>query len=181
MYFPEYKDLAERCRQRGHSLADLFGFQLSDQRCLGRLHLLGPHLINLLSVILIEVIAEYHVLGSVLGKPAIARIAHDRQYPGARVSAAKPTDVLEGAHRGFLHDVLGVRTAAGQPAGEAEGIDEVWHKHLCEAGLVACFVHIQANGSFSFDGFMARRRSFPSFSDGLRSNTRPYLQSRTSA
>ena len=75
------------------------------------------------------------------GKPAIARIAHDRQYPGARVSAAKPTNVLEGPHGGFLHDVLGIRTAAGQPAGEPEGIDEVRHKHLCEAGLIACFVH----------------------------------------
>src|SRR5262249_41999257 len=98
MYFPKYQDLAERRRQRCHRLADLFGFQLCDQRCLGCLHLLGRRLLNLLSFILIEVIAEYHVLGSVLGKPAITRIAYDRQYPGARVSAAKPTNVLEGPH-----------------------------------------------------------------------------------
>src|SRR6516164_9937477 len=98
MYFPEYQALAERCRQRGYSLANLFSFHLCDQRCLGRLHLVGSRLLNLLSVMLIEVIAEYHVLGSVFGKPAITRIAHDRQYPAARVSAAKPTNVLEGAH-----------------------------------------------------------------------------------
>src|SRR4029078_11120359 len=140
MYFPEYQDLAERCRQRAHSLADLFSFQLSDQRCLRRLRLLGPRLLKLLSVILIEVIAEHHVLGSVLGKPAIARIAHDRQYPGAWVSADKPTDVLEGAHRGFLHDVLGVRTAAGQPAGEPEGIDEGRNKTLHKRGVTPLFV-----------------------------------------
>jgi hypothetical protein len=62
-------------------------------------------------------------------------------------------------------------------AGEPEGIDEVWHKHLCEAGLVAWFVHIQVGRSASleeFNGFMARRRSFLSCADAAHRNIQSF-------
>jgi hypothetical protein len=53
-----------------------------------------------------------------------------------------PANVLEGAHRGFLHDILGVRTATGNPASEPEGIDEVRQEHLGKSSLITRVAHI---------------------------------------
>ena len=88
--------------------------------------------------------AEHQGLGSVLGKPAVAHIAHDGQHPGTRVSAAEPANVLEGAQRGLLYDILRVHTATGNPAREPEGIDEVRQEHLGKSGLITRVVHIWA-------------------------------------
>jgi hypothetical protein len=71
-----------------------------------------------------------------------ACIAHNGQHPSARVSAAELANVLEGPQRGFLHDILGVRTATGNPAGEPEGIDEVRQEHLGKSGLITRVAHI---------------------------------------
>jgi hypothetical protein len=60
----------------------------------------------------------------------------------ARVSAAEPANILEGSHRGFLHDILGVCTATGNPAREPKSVYEVRQEHLGKSDLIILVAHI---------------------------------------
>ena len=92
---------------------------------------------------LVEILDEHQSRRPVLGEPAIARVAHNGQRPGARIAAAKSANALEGPKRSLLHDVFGVDAAPGQPPGQPKSIDKVREEHLGKAILICRVAHIQ--------------------------------------
>src|SRR4029453_13844684 len=133
----------ETDRARCHCFSYPLGFDFGDQSCFrSALQSLG-RLIHVIARDLIEILGEHQSRRPVLGKPPIARVAHNGQRPGARVAAAKSANALEGSERSLLHDVLGIDAAPGQPPGEPKSIDEVREEHLGKAILICRVAHIQ--------------------------------------
>src|SRR5476649_2469387 len=70
------------------------------------------------------------MLPAPFGEPGVA---HDRQQPGARIVALIAIEETKGSQEGFLHDVVGVRRTAAQPAGKVIRRVQMRQHHRVEA------------------------------------------------
>jgi hypothetical protein len=65
----------------------------------------------------------------------VGRVSNDAKQPGKRIFAAKGLEVTEGAHGGFLDDIVGVGLIAQQPACDVVGGVEVRKNEPFEGGV----------------------------------------------